>query len=57
MNAGTLCYLAGFVIAVLALLGQIFGLDLKTVVIILGLICLAPLVSGVVLFNRTAPAK
>jgi hypothetical protein len=57
MNAGTLCYLVGFIIAVLALLGQLVGLDLKTVVIILGLICLAPLVSGVVLFNRTTPAK
>jgi hypothetical protein len=57
MNAGTLCYLIGFIVALLALFGQVFGLDLKTVVIILGLICLAPLVSGIVLFNRTAPAK
>jgi hypothetical protein len=52
MNLGTLCYVAGFIIALLALFGKFFGLDLNTVVLILALICLAPLVSGI-----SVPAK
>ena len=52
MNAGALCYFIGFIVALLALFGQIFGLDLKTVIIVLALICLAPLVSGIALGSR-----
>jgi hypothetical protein len=50
VNLGTLCYIVGFVIAAVAVVGQgggYVGQDLRTVLIVLMLICLAPLVSGV----------
>ncbi len=51
-NLGTLCYLVGFIVAAaavwgLTILGLTFGQDPRTILIVLALMCLAPLVSGV----------
>lgn len=59
MNLGTLCYVIGFLIAAAAVFAFTFGLsigqDPKTILIVLMLMCLAPLVSGITLGSpRTA---